>query len=57
MGVFFFNLINFFQDDFLYEKNLKSVYLICSAILGLVFYISISILIKAFKINDIRLKY
>jgi putative peptidoglycan lipid II flippase len=57
MGIFFFNLINFFQDDFLYEKNLKSVYLICSAILGLVFYISISILIKAFKINDIRLKY
>ena len=57
MGVFFFNLINFFHDDFLYEKNLKSVYLICSAILGLVFYISISILIKAFKINDIRLKY
>jgi len=57
MGVFFFNLINFFQDGFLYEKNLKSVYLICSAILGLVFYISISILIKAFKINDIRLKY
>jgi len=57
MGIFFNYLIHFFKDEFLYKEILKSVYLIGSVILGLVFYIIVSIFIKAFKISDIHLKY
>ena len=57
MGIFFNYLINFFEDKFLYNEILKSAYLMGIVILGLSFYIFISILIKAFKIRDIHLKY
>ena len=57
MGIFFNYLIHFFNDKFLYEEILKSVYLVGSAILGLTFYILVAIFIKAFKISDIHLKY
>ena len=57
MGIFFYYLINFFQDKFLYGQILKSLYLLGSVILGMIFYIFVSIFIKAFKISDISLKY
>jgi putative peptidoglycan lipid II flippase len=57
MGIFFNYLINFFSDKFIYEEALKSVYLISLVIFGFTFYILLAILIKAFKISDIRLKY
>jgi len=57
MGISFNYLINFFSDKFIYEEVLKSVYLISLVIFGFTFYISLAILIKAFKISDIRLKY
>ena len=57
MGIFFNYLINFFSDKFIYEEALKSVYLISLVIFGFTFYIMLAILIKAFKISDIRLKY
>ena len=57
MGIFFNYLIHFFNDKFLYEETFKSSYLVCAVILGLTFYIMISIFIKAFKISDIHLKY
>jgi putative peptidoglycan lipid II flippase len=57
MGVFFNYLVNFFSDKFIYEEALKSVYLISLVIFGFTFYILLAILIKAFKISDIRLKY
>ena len=57
MGISFNYLINFFSDKFIYEEALKSVYLISLVIFGFTFYISLAILIKAFKISDIRLKY
>jgi len=57
MGIFFNYLIHFFNDKFLYEEYLKFAYLIGVAILGLTFYILIAISIRAFKINDINLKY
>ncbi len=57
MGIFFNYLINFFSDKFLYEEILKSAYLLVVVILGLTFYILVAIFIKAFKINDINLKY
>ena len=57
MGMSFNYLINFFSDKFIYEEALKSVYLISLVIFGFTFYIMLAILIKAFKISDIRLKY
>ncbi len=57
MGISFNYVINFFSDKFIYEEALKSVYLISLVIFGFTFYILLAILIKAFKISDIRLKY
>ena len=57
MGIFFNFFINFFNDKLIYDEIFKSVYLIGIAILGLTFYIFVAIFIKAFKINDINLKY
>jgi len=57
MGISFNYSINFFSDKFIYDESLKSIYLISLIIFGLTFYILLAILIKAFKINDIRLKY
>ncbi|MDA8569978.1 murein biosynthesis integral membrane protein MurJ [Candidatus Pelagibacter sp.] len=57
MGISFNYLINFFSDKFIYEEALKSFYLISLVIFGFTFYILLAILIKAFKISDIRLKY
>jgi putative peptidoglycan lipid II flippase len=57
MGVFFNYLINFFDDNLAYEQNFKSAYLIGIVLFGLISYLLIAILIKAFKISDIKLKY
>ena len=57
MGIFFYFLITFFNDNLEYDYNLKSVYLIGIVILALSFYLLFAILIKAFNINDIKLKY
>jgi putative peptidoglycan lipid II flippase len=57
MGMFFNYLIQFFNDEFLYNEILKSLYLVSTVILGLTFYLLVSIFIKAFKISDIYLKY
>ena len=57
MGIFFNFLITYFQDELSFNHNLKSFYLIVSAILGLLFYLFVSYFIKAFKMSDIKLKY
>ena len=57
MGVFFNFLITYFQSELSFNQNLKSFYLIISVVLGLLFYIFVSYLIKAFKVSDIKLKY
>ena len=57
MGIFFDYLILFFENKLIYEYNLKSIYLILSSFLSLVFYLSFSLFIKAFKYGDIKLKY
>ena len=57
MGIFFNYLIIFFDDKLIYEAVFKPVYLVSSVILGLIFYIALAILIKAFKASDINLKY
>ncbi|MDB2485249.1 murein biosynthesis integral membrane protein MurJ [Pelagibacteraceae bacterium] len=57
MGIFFKYVIYFFNDKLLYEASFKAIYLIGAAILGLIFYLLIAILIKAFKRSDINLNY
>ena len=57
MGLFFNFLLNFFQHELAFNSVIKSLYLILSVILGLLFYLFICYLIKAFKMSDIKLKY
>ena len=57
MGIFFKYLIYFFNDKLLYEASFKAIYLTGAVVLGLIFYLLIAILIKAFKRSDINLNY
>ena len=57
MGLFFNFLLNFFQKDLAFNQSIKSLYLVLSVILGLLFYLIVCYLIKAFQMNDIKLKY
>ena len=57
MAVFFKFLISVFENQLSFEYYLKSVYLIITVLLCIVFYLFTSFLIKAFKIDDIKLKY
>ncbi len=57
MGFVFQFLLDLFQNELTFEQPYKSLYLILSAFIGLVFYLIISYSIKAFKISDIKLKY
>jgi putative peptidoglycan lipid II flippase len=57
MGLFFNYLINLFDTNMSYEQNFKAAYLIGAVLLGLISYLLIAVLIKAFKISDIKLKY
>ncbi len=57
MGLFFYYLIIIFENYIAYDENFKSVFIILAVLLALLFYIIVAILIKAFKISDIKLKY
>ena len=57
MGLFFHLLMMIFNEQLSFENSLKSVYLVLSVILGLSFYLFTSYLIKAFQLEDIKLKY
>ena len=56
-SIFFYNLIAYFSDKLNYESEYKLLMIILLVILTFVAYIIISILTKAFKISDIKLKY
>ena len=53
----FYNLINFFSDNLSYNSEYKLVSIILLVIVTFIIYILTSILTKAFKISDIKLKY
>tara|TARA_Y100001958_G_C21241919_1_gene569970 strand:- start:2590 stop:4119 length:1530 start_codon:yes stop_codon:yes gene_type:complete len=57
MGFFFNFLISFFTDQLNYDYQFKSIYLILSVLLTIIFYFLFSFFIKAFKKEDIKLKY
>ena len=57
MGLFFEFLISFFENQLNYSYQFKSLFLLASVLLGLIFYLMISFFIKAFKAEDVKLKY
>ena len=57
MGIFFNYLITIFENQLAYDNHLKSIYLIFVVFISLTFYLTLSFIIKAFKYNDIKLKY
>ena len=57
MGIFFKYVIHFFNDKLLYDVSFKAFYLVSTVISGVIFYLLIAILIKAFKRSDINLNY
>jgi len=50
-------LIIYFSANLAYEQSYKSAYLVGLVFIGLISYLLIAILTKAFKISDINLKY
>ena len=50
-------LINYFSVHFIFSNNYKFLAIILLVLLTFTFYLLISILIKAFKISDIKLNY
>ena len=57
MGIFFSYSISFFENQLIFSYHLKSLFLILLVILSLAFYFMLSLFIKAFKYNDIKLRY
>jgi len=57
MGIFFRYLILIFENYLVYDYYLKSIYLVLTVFLCLIFYLVFSLFIKAFKYEDIKLKY
>tara|TARA_B100001057_G_scaffold499364_1_gene609721 strand:- start:6688 stop:7806 length:1119 start_codon:yes stop_codon:yes gene_type:complete len=57
MGIVFKYLILFFDNELAYNNYLKSFYMILSVSLSIVFYLILSLIIKAFKYDDIKLRY
>ena len=53
----FYYLVNFFQSYLIYESNYKLITIILLVITTIILYILLSIVTKAFKISDIKLKY
>ena len=56
ISIFYF-LINFLESSLNYVNNYKFIFVILIVFLTLISYIGVSIIIKAFKISDINLKY
>ncbi|MFL2887032.1 MAG: murein biosynthesis integral membrane protein MurJ [Candidatus Pelagibacter sp.] len=53
----FYNLLNYFEKGLAYNSEFKLLTMILLVIITFFIYILISILTKAFKISDIKLKY
>jgi len=53
----YFKLINFFENYLIFSSNNKLLTIILIVLTTFVIYILVSILTKAFKISDIKLKY
>ena len=57
MALFLFSSINFFSVQLEYDSNFKVVYLLLLVISSAIIYFAISLLTKAFKLSDIKIRY
>jgi putative peptidoglycan lipid II flippase len=57
MGIFFDFLIDVFVKKLDYDFDFKSFYLILCVLLSLIFYLLLSLFIKAFNYKDLQLRY
>ena len=57
MGIFFRYLTLIFENHLVYNYYFKSIYLVLAVLLCLIFYLVFSLFIRAFKYEDIKLKY
>ena len=57
MGLFFSYLITIFEKQLVYEYDFKSLYMILSVILCVIFYLISSFFFKALNFKDLKLKY
>ena len=53
----FYLILNNFSELFAYESSLKFIFMIISVLIVGIIYLFISLLTKAFKLTDIKLKY
>ena len=56
IGIFYF-LINFFSKNLSYESNYKFLCIIGLVLFTFILYIFVSIVTKAFKLSDIKIKH
>ena len=57
MGTFLYYLISYSGNQLSYESNYKVAYMLLLVILSILIYFIISLLTKAFKLSDIKIKY
>tara|TARA_A100001015_G_scaffold222822_1_gene250922 strand:- start:3625 stop:5154 length:1530 start_codon:yes stop_codon:yes gene_type:complete len=57
MSVFLYNLLYYFDSQLSFENNYKVIYLLLIIVLSILIYFFASLFTKAFKINDIKIKY
>ena len=57
MALFLFTSINFFSVQLEYDSNFKVIYLLLLVISSAIIYFAISLLTKAFKLSDIKIRY
>ena len=57
MGICLLNLISYFDFQLSFENNYKFIYLIFLVILSILIYFVVSLITKAFKMSDIKIKY
>ena len=57
MGLCLQNLLFYFENQLSFENNYKFVYLLFLVILSILIYFIVSLITKAFKLGDIKIKY
>ena len=57
MGILLQNLLSYFDSELSFENNYKFIYLFVIVILSILIYFVVSLITKAFKLSDIKIKY
>ena len=57
MSIFLYNLLHYFDTQLSFESNYKVIYLLFIILSSMLIYFIVSLITKAFKINDIKIKY